>query len=84
MKSIILDAMMMQEPEETHKYLKDMLKLPDYYGFNLDALYDCLTDEGNLSLKIVNSRGAGEHFLRVLEVMQDAAEENPDLYVEIY
>ena len=29
---------------EIHKALKDGLKLPDYYGANLDALWDCLTD----------------------------------------
>lgn len=29
---------------EIHKALKDGLKLPDYYGENLDALWDCLTD----------------------------------------
>lgn len=83
MRSIILDALMMQKPEETHKYLKHMLKLPECYGFNLDALYDCLTDEGELVLKILNSGAAGEYFFRVFEVMQDAAEENADLYVEI-
>lgn len=27
-----------------HKALKDGLDLPDYYGTNLDALWDCLTD----------------------------------------
>ena len=29
---------------EIHKALKDGLDLPDYYGANLDALWDCLTD----------------------------------------
>ena len=29
---------------EIHKALKDGLKFPDYYGENLDALWDCLTD----------------------------------------
>lgn len=83
MQVIILDALKMRKSEETHKYLKDMLKLPDYYGFNLDALYDCLTEEGNLVLKIVNSETAEAYFHRVYEVMMDAAEENPDLYIEL-
>ena len=26
-----------------HDYLAEALNLPDYYGKNLDALYDCLT-----------------------------------------
>ena len=29
---------------EIHKALKDGLDFPDYYGANLDALWDCLTD----------------------------------------
>ncbi len=29
---------------DVHKIIKKELKFPDYYGENLDALYDCLTD----------------------------------------
>ena len=29
---------------DIHKALKNGLKLPEYYGANLDALWDCLTD----------------------------------------
>lgn len=29
---------------DIHRVLKDSLNFPDYYGGNLDALYDCLTD----------------------------------------
>lgn len=30
--------------ETAHTYLKEILHLPDYYGRNLDALYDCLCE----------------------------------------
>lgn len=30
--------------ENFHAYLKKELDLPEYYGENLDALYDCLTE----------------------------------------
>lgn len=83
MAKIILDASMMEEAEVTHKYLKEMLKLPEYYGFNLDALYDCLTDECSATLTIRNSEGAGAYFTRVLEVMLDAQEENQELHIEL-
>ena len=32
--------------EEVHSYLKEKFAFPEYYGKNLDALYDCLTDIG--------------------------------------
>ena len=34
----------------THKILKEKLELPDYYGENLDALWDCLT--GGIELPV--------------------------------
>ncbi len=29
---------------EFHEYIAGKMGFPDYYGHNLDALYDCLTD----------------------------------------
>ncbi len=31
-------------PEDVHDVIRDVLPLPEYYGGNLDALYDVLTD----------------------------------------
>ena len=30
-------------PREMHEVIKASLSLPEYYGMNLDALWDCLT-----------------------------------------
>ena len=46
MEFIIIDGRRMTSVEETHLYLMRTLRLPDYYGKNLDALYDCLGDLG--------------------------------------
>ena len=48
-----------------------MLDLPEYYGKNLDALHDCLTDFRDLTLIIVNS-DCGGYFRKLLPVMQDS------------
>ena len=39
-----LDFSKIEHWGEFHKIIKDELDLPDYYGRNWDALWDCLTD----------------------------------------
>ena len=69
----------MEEKETAHTYLKEKLRLPDYYGGNLDALYDCLTDEEEMEIEVENRGQAGKYFLRIWNVLLDAAEENEGL-----
>ncbi len=55
MEIIIIDGRRMTSIEETHHYLARTLRLPDYYGKNLDALHDCLTDLGrNVWIVLIN------------------------------
>ena len=42
MQVINLNAKLIKK--EGHDYLKKALNFPEYYGKNLDALYDCLTE----------------------------------------
>ena len=44
MNNITLKLDKFSGKNEIHNYLKKKMKFPDYYGGNLDALYDCLTD----------------------------------------
>ena len=44
MKTIEIDGKLIKK--EGHDYLKEVFNFPDYYGKNLDALYDCLTEIG--------------------------------------
>lgn len=37
----ILDFSGIKTMYDLHQYLKDTLELPDYYGMNFDALWDC-------------------------------------------
>ena len=79
---IVLDAANMTEKEATHAYLKKALSLPDYYGSNLDALYDCLTELEDTEIQFVNLDAAGGYFAKVLSVFQEAQEENPRLQID--
>ena len=51
----ILDGKKMVSREETHVYLKETFGFPDYYGKNLDALHDCLTEIYTFSSSSTNS-----------------------------
>ncbi|MDT8718019.1 barstar family protein [Clostridium sp. 19966] len=52
MKEIILEGSLFTSRQELHNILKSELMLPEYYGKNLDALWDCLTTDIELPLKI--------------------------------
>ncbi len=79
---ILLDATQMTTREAAHRYLAEQLELPDYYGRNLDALYDCLTDLEDTEITFRNSDLAeNSYFERILEVFQEAAMDNPRLSI---
>ena len=44
MKIVILDAKKMAEKEKMHEYFANKFDLPEYYGKNLDALFDSLCE----------------------------------------
>ena len=79
---IVLDAMRLQSKDEAHKYLRDALNFPEYYGGNLDALHDCLTELDDIEIEFMNTdRVSGGYFARVMNVFKDSAEENPELKI---
>ena len=58
--------------EQGHDYLMEALSLPEYYGKNLDALYDCLT-EMECEIEVINASEVDDD---ILETFKDAANEN--------
>ena len=74
---MILDGRLIKS--EGHDYLMRALDLPQYYGKNLDALYDCLT-EMECDIELVN---AGEVDGDIIDTFADAAEENQFLTFKI-
>lgn len=57
-----------------HDYLKEALSFPDYYGKNLDALYDCLCEIGvETEIILINSYCVSQD---IIDTFADAADEN--------
>ncbi|WP_047153092.1 barstar family protein [Aneurinibacillus tyrosinisolvens] len=44
MQKIVLEGKEIHTKEDLHAVLKMKLQFPDYYGENLDALWDCLSE----------------------------------------
>ncbi|MBE6876915.1 MAG: ribonuclease inhibitor [Ruminococcus sp.] len=70
-----LDGNQMQNSAQAHAYLKENLNLPDYYGMNADALFDCLTEDSREVLIWLNSSDKIDK--KILKVFEEASQENP-------
>ena len=82
---VILDCQKLSCRRPAHKYLQEALGFPKYYGKNLDALFDCLTELSDCTIvlrgkaQLMENGGCGA---RILQVMEDAARANPGLTLE--
>ena len=82
MNRVQLSAAAWNTPEKAHADLAQALNFPEYYGHNLDALHDCLTDMNDTQLVITDCAAASgqmEKWPGFLSVFFDSAEENPGL-----
>lgn len=79
----------MTNQEALHAHLKERLGLPDYYGENLDALWDCLRVDVETPIAIqwldfaISQRALGDYADKTLATLRDAQEEVPGLTIEV-
>jgi ribonuclease inhibitor len=89
MKEITFDSLHVKSIGELHRELARSLNFPGHYGMNLDALYDCLSGEIVLPLRIiwrnyhVTRAKVGKDALKVLKVMKDFAKEESGFTLEV-
>lgn len=81
MISIVLDGTQVSDREEMHKIFRDALGLEDFYGCNMDALYDVLSTysepiEINLLEEEALYANVPFYAERLVELIKVAAEEN--------
>ena len=78
----VLDCAEIRTRNDLHDALTTLLPLPEWYGRNLDALHDCLTDPMEPTILAIRNadllperlQGYGKGFLAVL---RDCAAQNP-------
>ena len=81
-RMITIDCSGIQNKDQFHDLLAKELDFPEYYGHNLDALFDCLTDicvPTNIRLLGWNELGDWKEGFQ--NVFINASLENPDLDV---
>lgn len=80
MREIKLDFFT-NEINELHEYLMEKFQFPNYYGNNLDALYDCLTDIcEDTMIEIIYDETESVHN-RIVNVIKNACRENECIHI---
>ena len=58
--TIFVDGRQYASARDMHLALKMLLNLPEHYGCNADALYDCLSEHREPANQVVMNDGEGE------------------------
>ncbi len=83
-KIINLDFDKYTSSRQVHDYLHWELDLPDHYGNNLDALYDCLTDIDETVYIFIHNYDILDHYQNdLVSAMEDAEKDNPKVRIRI-
>ncbi len=81
MKRATLDCAELKGIDDLHDKLAEALEFSEYYGGNLDALYDMLTAGGDIELELLHPEALdylpGTYGQRFLETLTDAAADQP-------
>ena len=86
MREVVLTAAECRDKESLHRYLAEQLSFPEWYGNNLDALYECLTDlREDMSIQVPDVEALeeqlGAYARRLMRVLVDASSENPCVHL---
>lgn len=75
MKKYKLDGKNFKSRKGIYDYMEGVFEFPEYFGKNLDALWDLLSFEKDLRIEIENAReiprNLGDYGLNILDVFGD-------------
>ena len=94
MEQIIIKGKSLINIKETHQVFKELFQFPDYYGKNLDAFWDCITDyaiscsqEENAKIIWLDFNASkemlGEYANNLLTIFYEAKEEYGGFTIEV-
>jgi len=88
MRKLTLDCSQISTKIGLHLQLTELLDLPEYYGNNLDALADCLSEIHQETCLVLTqpealSEALGDYAERFFRLLEHCASENPFFHVEI-
>lgn len=78
MEMYLIDFDGISTRKQAHEAIKAALGLPDYYGKNLDALFDCLTELPACRIVIKNIGCLGERAEGFMQTFLDAQAQRSD------
>ncbi len=87
MKTIVIDFSKCKYPMDLHNELREKLELPEWYGNNLDALWDMLTGfiETPITITVTfkpetqAAENLRESVLKIIETFKEAVAEDEEL-----
>lgn len=85
MNHITLDFTGIKTYWELHEYLKNVFQLPDYYGHNMDALWDCLqcSFEEGTTIILKNLSALPKEMSPIISVIQTVFQKLEDEEAEV-
>ena len=79
-----IDLQSLDSYDKIHDFFEEVLDLPEYYGRNLDALFDVLTSiTDDIVFECVMGDELPSCANKMLMVLEDAAEANPHIWVDL-
>ena len=85
-KKYVIDCDKMTDRSSAHEHIAEVLGFPEYYGNNLDAHFDCLTDMRTCDIHIINIGGLGrleEYGGALMAVFKEAASSNERIRLSV-